>query len=681
MNRIRTDRFVITVVSFSAIAITIVSIMEHWEFWISPIFLLGAAGLWIMHITQSLENSVREYFYLLYGMLIAFVHGVHESSFFDVSIVAALLLTLFSLMDRMFMMHLILAEYVCILGIQIALALRNQSRVFDGLMIASLALQAAVVLIIYYFCGVTIRHRREVGEQLQKSIMDIQSNDNDMEDFLTNISHELRTPVNVVNGMTTLLLKNRKSDEISAIQAAGLKLSYQIEDIQDYTEIKRGRVILEEDNYMTVSLINDVVALYRSHDKADDLELVIDLDPGVPAVMHGDIRKLHKLFRQLLGNALKFTRQGGVYIKVSAVPRDYGVNLHIEVTDTGIGMTRESIASVSTQMYQANKKRNRSTGGIGLGLPVVYGFVHAMKGFVKIESAKGKGTTVSLSIPQKVIDASPCLSLSSSAKGNIVFHVNPEKYKVPALRDFYRTMAINMASGLRAPLYSAGSLTELQNLLEKIDVTHVFMGQEEFEEAPNYFRKLREKGIVIAVSASKGFMTDQNVIVMPKPLYGFPVIRVVNDGYGLDGDQMEAGEEKPFFDGVRALIVDDEPMNLIVATGLFKDYGMITDTAASGREALDKVANATYDIVFMDHMMPEMDGVEAMKRIRDLAKKKREDIVIVALTANAVSGAKEMFFQEGFDGFIAKPINISDFERVMKRVLPESETGEGGTKA
>ena len=113
-------------------------------------------------------------------------------------------------------------------------------------------------------------------------------------------------------------------------------------------------------------------------------------------------------------------------------------------------------------------------------------------------------------------------------------------------------------------------------------------------------------------------------------------------------------------------------MNLVVASGLFRDYGMITDTAAGGKEAIDKYGSSDYDVIFMDHMMPGMDGVEAMKRIRELGRDKGRDPVVVALTANAVSGAREMFISEGFDGFIAKPIDISEFERVMRRVLPSN---------
>ena len=165
---------------------------------------------------------------------------------------------------------------------------------------------------------------------------------------------------------------------------------------------------------------------------------------------------------------------------------------------------------------------------------------------------------------------------------------------------------------------------------------------------------------------------------MPKPLYAYPIIKVLNEGTEAGNLENISQSERPVFKNVRALVVDDEPMNLVVATGLFREYEMVIETAGSGREAISKFRNNDYDVVFMDHMMPEMDGVEAMKWIKAIAAEQNKKIIVIALTANAVSGAREMFMQEGFDGFIAKPINIADFERVMLLELSGTVRGKGG---
>jgi CheY-like chemotaxis protein len=168
------------------------------------------------------------------------------------------------------------------------------------------------------------------------------------------------------------------------------------------------------------------------------------------------------------------------------------------------------------------------------------------------------------------------------------------------------------------------------------------------------------------------------VIVIPKPIYGYPVTRILNGDTSIPKLSSSEGVKDLNLEGVRALIVDDEPMNLVVASGLFREYKMIIDTAESGKEAIYKYDVGDYDVIFMDHMMPEMDGVEAMKKIRYVADQKGKRVKVIALTANAISGAREMFLREGFDGFISKPIVISDFEKVMSRVMSDSRGSNSG---
>ena len=680
MNQAKNEKFIILLVSLACIGLTVESVMLGWEFWVPPLIIIGTVFLWIMNLSGKPELKIRIGYYVMYAMLAVFFHGVHETSFFDVPVVVILVMVGFSFFDRVFMMNLFLMEYAIIMGIQFILAFSGDNVGFDMLNISRVILHITVVVLIYFCCVRMINNRIESSESEEEKDRRIESYEADMEDLLSNISHELRTPVNVVNGMSDLLIKRNVGYEADAVKNAGIRLSYQIEDIQDYTECKRNKVILEEENYMSTSLINDVVVSFRLIEDNSDIELVVDLDPNVPTMMKGDVNKLHKIFRHLLENAVKFTKRGGIYVRMYSEKTEYGVNLIIEMTDTGIGMDRRTTQSVSEGMYQVNKKRNRSSGGIGLGLYIVYGFAHRMGGFVKIESQKRVGTTVRVTLPQKVTDETPCLALSGSFDGEVLFHVRSDKYKVPRVRDFYRTMATNLASGIRVPLYPAENIKDIERLLDKLNIKNIFMGQEEYEQNPEYFDKMSEGDMVVAVSAAQGFKPNpgSRVLVMPKPLYGFPVIKILNEGKDVGAIEFSDNTVKPVFKGVKALIVDDEPMNLVVATGLFRDYEMEIDTADSGAESITKFRTNDYDIVFMDHMMPEMDGVEAMKLIKKSAEEMHKKTVVVALTANAVSGAREMFMQEGFDGFIAKPINLADFERVMLRVLPGRAKGREG---
>ena len=674
MNYRQNERFIILLASAAFVGLTIESIILKWEFWVPPLIIAGVISMWAMYLSARADYGIRRVYYFVLAMLALFFYGVHEEALSGLSVVAAFIMALYAFFDRIYMMNLLLLEYIVLMIIQFVLRGDRTGGAPVLTYIIGNLLHAALVMMVYICCVKVIRIRAEALMTDEQKNKRIEAYDADMEDFLSNISHELRTPVNVVNGMSDLLIKSGVGYEANSIKEAGIRLAYQIEDIQDYTECKRQKLVLEENDYMSTSLINDVVTGFRSMDNTEKLELVVDMDPKVPEMMRGDVKKLHKIFRHLLSNAVKFTRVGGIYIRLTAEETDQGVNLCIEVTDTGIGMDWQAVQAVSEGMFQADKSRDRSSGGIGIGLFIVYGFAHRMGGFVKVESKKSKGTTIRVTIPQTVVNPAPCLALSRTFEGDILFHVRPEKYKVPRVREFYRSMATTLATGVRVPLYSADTVYEVERLREKLKVTHIFMGQEEYEENRGYFDAIGKEDITIAVSAAQDFKPgpDSQVIVMPKPLYAYPVIKILNEGRDARDIEISDSMTKPVLKGIKALIVDDEPMNLVVATGLFKDYEMLIDTAESGREAINLYRANAYDVVFMDHMMPEMDGVEAMKLIKREAEEAGREVAVIALTANAVSGAREMFIEEGFDGFIAKPINMADFDRLLLRVFPDS---------
>ncbi|MCR4762595.1 MAG: response regulator [Lachnospiraceae bacterium] len=674
----REHNTVVGIITVACIGTIVGGISLGWEFWVPPLIVVGLIVTWFLHITQYGSKTFRENFYLVFTMLISFYHGVHPTSMFEIVVVSALLMVNVTLFRRKEFVTLMLAEFFVLMILQVVMAVRSGSMIFDTLNVARLVVHVVAEFCIYKGLSDAIRNNRQDREELEMHYRDRERSRVDMEDFLVNISHELRTPVNVINGMSALILKKEEREDVAAIRDAGLRLSRQIEDIQDYSEIQRGDVVLEEDKYMITSVLSDIISDYMGREENSELDLIVDLDPTLPVMLNGDSRKIGKVIRHLLDNATKFTKLGGIYLRVSGIRREYGINLTIEVTDTGVGMSRAQTENISRGVYRLNGKRDRSTGGIGLGFSIVYGFVRKMNGFVNLESRNGKGTTFRVSIAQEIIDPAPCLSVQNERFINAVYYVFPEKYSVPRVGAFYRHMATNLAAGLRLNVYFASNLRELGQLLERGDITHVFMGDEEYADSPDYFEELAKLKVTVAVSASKDFRMkpESRVICLPKPLYAIPVVHVLN---GETSTLLSPGgeeERRPVLDGVRALVVDDEPMNLVVAVGLFKEYHMIIDTAASGKEAIEKYEQNDYTLIFMDHMMPEMDGVEAMRRIREIALKKGQSPRIIALTANAISGAREMFLREGFDGFISKPISIQDFERTIHRVLPAVSSGQ-----
>ncbi len=670
---IKIHNTVVAVITVACVGAVIENISQHWEFWMPPLILIGIIASWWMHITQKGSPRVREDFYLIFAMVVAFYHGVHESSFFDIFVVSALIMSVATLTKRLDFLRLIMVEFMILIGMQVAMASTSGSVVFDSMNISRVILHILALICLYVVLKTIVEKKNESDSNIDKLENTIKSNDHDMEDFLVNLSHELRTPINVINGLSDLILKRERREDILTIKNAGIRIAHQIEDIQDYSEIQRENVIIENERYMITSLLNDILMNYDAMKNQSSLDFIVDLDPEVPAVLKGDMKKIQKIISHLLDNAFKFTRKGGACLRVTAYRKEYGVNLIIEVSDTGVGMTRTDISRITRGIYQADKKRDRSTGGVGLGLSVVLGLVRSMDGFVKIESEKNRGTIVRISIFQEVLDPAPCMAINTDRFINVVIYNWIHKFETPGLALMYKNMSENLAKGLRHNLFFAGSLDELKKLIARGDITHLFVGDVEYKHDQQYFEQELDKDIVVAVNADSAFIPPEwtRCVVLRKPLYGMSIVQVLNGTSKGTVVSFEEDIQKPDLTGIRALVVDDEPMNLVVATGLFKEYHMKIDTADSGFEALTMFGQNGYDVIFMDHMMPQMDGVETMKRIRSAADRDGRKVSIVALTANAVSGAKEMFLREGFDGFISKPIVINDFERVMNRIIAE----------
>ncbi|MCR4904194.1 MAG: response regulator [Butyrivibrio sp.] len=673
--RRRNNQFIIFILSIAGLGLTAESYMMGWEFWVPPLIIMGIIGCWILHIIKENNDNFNEIFYFFVISFATFFHGIHRTSFFDVAVIVMLFLVTISRMDRAIFIHIYMIEYFIILAIQVVMTVKGVLPFFDSLNVSRIFLHVVAVLFVYLNCVNSIQERIETREQVIEKDNKLEEYDEDMEDFLSNISHELRTPINVLNGMSDLLIRKQPGEEAFSIKEAGIRLSYQVEDILDFTETKRKKLILEEEEYMSTSLINDVVMYFRGKHTKQNLELVVDISPNLPNKMIGDIKKLHKIFRHLLDNAIKFTKDGGVCVSMLTEETSYGVNLCIEVLDTGIGMERKTISMAGEGMFQEYKKRDRHTGGIGLGLYIVHGFAHRMGGFVHIESEPGIGTMVRVTIPQKLADKTPCLKVSTDFGGDVLLYINSDKYKVVRVREFYLKMVARLTSEMGVRLYSADTFTEVMRLVDECNISHIFTGEEEYRENAAYFDEMSKGKIVVSVFADESAVQNKesSVFFISKPLYAYPITKVLNEGKKAGNYNLVSKKERPMLEGMRVLIVDDEPMNLVVATELFQNYGMLVDVASGGKESIDKFRDNHYDIIFMDHMMPEMDGVEAMHKIREISGETHKKVVVVALTANVVSGAKEMFVREGFDGLISKPINLADFERVMLRVFPDNK--------
>ncbi|MBO4637700.1 MAG: response regulator, partial [Clostridiales bacterium] len=660
-------------VSYTAFAVLLIgeSLIMGWERWVLILIAMAVIFCWIMHFRQDSPPAVRIRIYSVLMMCTAFFYGIHTTSTFDLAIVMSAVMMIYTMTGMKSLITMCqITYYITMTYGLIMMGLNGEE--FDPLVISRIILHLALIFFIGWFAKIVIDKWSLVLSSSKDEVAQLTEATERLNDFLANVSHEIRTPVNAVIGLTGICIEKSQNrgvmNDLIAVREAGHKVADQISDILDYSEIDRKKAVCNNEDYMLSSVLHDLVTDIRRN-KSKDVELIIDVDPAIPAVMNSDVAKLKKILKALISNGLKYTRKGGVYVRIVAEEHDYGVNLCIEVTDTGIGMTEYELERVYDSFYQADSGRSRMGGGLGLGLAIVSGFVSLLGGFMTIKSKVDVGTTVNVSIPQKVIDPTSCMSVSNPDKICLGGYLHFEKYSDPAVRDYYNSMVLNIVKGLGIQMHRVNNAENLKLLHKTIHMTHLFIAEEEYGANVELMEELAGDMIVVVVANEDIVLPEgSRVRIMEKPFYCFPVVSVLNSSI----DDEKPADKKMYCRDVKALVVDDESMNLVVAKSIFRRYGMKVTTVLSGPEAIEICREKVFDIIFMDHMMGGMDGVEAMKRIRSDVSGRNSDVPIVALTANAMSSAKQMFLSEGFDGFVSKPIDTEELERVMRMVLPKS---------
>lgn len=650
------------------------SLLLGWEMWVVVLLPIGVIAGWTMHIRNRMPMALRLDIYSFLMMLVFFFYGIHETSMFDLAPVMITLMVLYSSTEKYSTIKICMFTYYLTMGYDFFLVPHGFSEE-TPLFITRLLLHFMLVYMAGRLLKTVVERRVRERKSTEEMIARLEEINRRTEDFLANVSHELRTPINAVTGISSVMLKNEtdseKKKDLFTIQMAGQRLFGQIEDILDYTEIDNEKVSVSEEAYMISSIVNDVISENQMQEREYMPELIFDLDAAMPASLLGDGKKIKKILKHLVNNAVKFTKKGGVYVRIHALVKDYGVNLCMTVSDTGEGISEEELEKITEGFYQTDGGRNRRAGGLGLGLPIVAGMVSYMEGFMQIKSEEGRGTVVSVSIPQRIADQKPLVTLKNRERLCLACYLNVEKYETPEVRDYYNETITHMVEGMDVSIHRVFHTDELKALTGICQITHLFIGSDEYEENSALFEDLADRMTVIVIA-------DQHFVPLPgmrakllrKPFYCLPIANMLN----AETVQAEFSfeEKRMLCPDVRVLVVDDEPMNLMVAEGIFREYEMQVKTVPSGLAALELCGKEDFDLIFLDHMMPEMDGVETLKRLRKLLADSERSAIIIAFTANAVSGAREMFFEEGFDEFVSKPIEMVELERILRNVLPKS---------
>jgi len=492
-------------------------------------------------------------------------------------------------------------------------------------------------------------------------------------DFLANMSHEIRTPMNAVIGLAEMALREDlpplAKEYINQIKSSGRALLNIINDILDFSKIEAGKLDITTVEYEPLSVVNDVANVILVKLKEKDVELLLDVNPNFPALVDGDNLRIKQILTNIANNAVKFTNKG--YVKIVMDYEDVDedtIDVKFKVEDTGIGIKPEDLTKLFKSFNQVDSKRNRNVEGTGLGLAISKQLVELMDGEISVKSIYEQGSTFEFHLPQRVIDHKKAIEINDPDGIFVMSYFNNLDLREQFVMDISR---------MGTDFQEMRSWQDVVDHLEKFKGTkpkrlYIFTEKELHNDELDFILTQYPDINVIMV---EDFFSDEksmypNMRIIKKPLSAIRISMVLNedDSLGLDHES-DAYQMDFIAPEAKILLVDDNAINLTVAEGLMEPLKMKVTSVTSGKEALKRVEEDMFDIIFMDHMMPDLDGVETTRLIRRFHPD-YEHVPIIALTANAIEGAKDMFLSEGMNDVVTKPIEVRFLVAKLKQWLP-----------
>ena len=501
-------------------------------------------------------------------------------------------------------------------------------------------------------------------------------------DFLSSMSHEIRTPLNAIVGFSECIknadsLEEAKEDASDVITASNTLLEI-VNGILDISKIEAGKLELVETDYDVKKLFKEIVRLIQARIGDKQLDFKVNIAEDIPDVLYGDHANVKKIVINLLTNAVKYTEQGYVSLDVKCVNKNGVCRLFISVKDSGRGIKQEDMSKLFTKFQRVEEDRNTTIEGTGLGLAITKQLVDMMNGNIVVNSQYGEGSEFKVAIDQRIskakIETEEKVEETIDLSGKKILIVDDNQLNIKVVEKIlkqYNPEIETAESGMEClEKIKSGKeydLILLDDMMPKMRGREVLI---KLKQEPKY----KTPTIALTANAINGmkeqYLKDGFDDYLAKPIDKEELNRILTKYLKKDSSK-KTNEDNSNEQATtkRVLLVDDNKINIDIAKNFLKEYNFTIESCLSGKECLNLIKSGKeYDLIFVDIMMPEMDGIELFKLLKSEVKFNGK---IVALTADAVDGAKEKYANIGFDGYIPKPINKKVLNDVITNVLNE----------